>query len=133
MRRKANRILDIIAVLSICGIIGAGAIQINRWVDSEEPQILETGDYQEYFAQTGSKVVLFGTSTCPFCVKAREYFADNGVEFADLVVDKDAAAGKLFWQLDSDTVPVILIGQKRINGFSPSDIELALDALGKNG
>jgi glutaredoxin len=66
------------------------------------------GDYSAYLAQHRSQVVLYGTDTCPFCAKARAYFKDKGIAYADLDVGKPGQARDEFKKLGGNGVPLLL-------------------------
>lgn len=66
------------------------------------------------------RVVLYGTSWCGYCKKARAYFRSRNIPFTDLDVENDAGAKVQFNALGGRGVPVILVGDNRINGFSES-------------
>lgn len=63
-------------------------------------------------------VVLYGTSWCGYCKKARAHFRSRNIAFTDLDIETDASAKALFEALGGRGVPVILVGDTRINGFS---------------
>lgn len=86
------------------------------------------GDYSAYLKQHKTKVVLYGTETCPFCAKARSYFKENGIAYADLDVGKPGQARDEFAKLGGNGVPMLLIGDRRIDGFIPKAINEALTA-----
>jgi mycoredoxin len=87
-----------------------------------------TGDFQAYYAGTTSKVLLYGTKTCPYCAKTRAYFQEKGIAFADIDVNNDPKGKHDFGALGGATVPVILIGERRLDGFRPDVIDAALKA-----
>lgn len=70
-------------------------------------------------ATTGGKnVVLYGTSWCGYCKKAKRYFEANGIAYTDLDVETNEQAKMEFEAMGGGGVPVILVGNKRMNGFS---------------
>ena len=76
-------------------------------------------------------VVMYTTQQCGYCKKARNYFNRRGIAFTEKKVDQDRDAWAEYQKLDATGVPVILIGRKRMNGFS----EARFDKLfyGENG
>ncbi|NVE01016.1 glutaredoxin family protein [Massilia sp. BJB1822] len=84
------------------------------------------GNYAAYFPDTATKVVVYGTETCPFCIKTRAYLKEHNIAFADLYVDQSEKAKKEFAQLGGGGVPMILIGNRRIEGFNQAAVEDAL-------
>jgi glutaredoxin len=88
------------------------------------------GDYRHFYLNAKSKVVIFGTSSCPYCRAARQFFAARQIEFDDAVIDQSAAARTLFDKLDSPAVPVIIIGDRKIIGWRTDVVESILRAQG---
>ncbi|SFG94494.1 Glutaredoxin [Duganella sp. CF458] len=88
------------------------------------------GDYSAYLAQHKARVVLYGTETCPYCAKARAYFKEQGIAYADLDVGKPGQAREEFKKLGGSGVPLLLIGERRIEGFNAGVITAALKANG---
>jgi glutaredoxin len=67
----------------------------------------------------GGQVILYGTSWCTYCRQARLYFQANHIAFADRDIEASAEARREYDALHARGVPVILVGNKRMNGFSP--------------
>ncbi|WP_017879275.1 MULTISPECIES: glutaredoxin family protein [unclassified Janthinobacterium] len=87
------------------------------------------GDYAAYFPDKNVKVVLYGTTRCGFCAKARAHFAENNIPFTDLDIDQSPQAKSEFAKLGGGGVPLLLIGNRRIQGFNPGAIGAALKKL----
>jgi len=66
------------------------------------------------------KVVLYGTAWCGHCKKAKSYFRANNIAFTEYDIEKSASAKRDFKRMGGGGVPLILVGEKRIRGFSPS-------------
>ena len=74
-----------------------------------------------------SKVVLFSTSTCSWCRRAKRYFRENRVPFKEINVERDQDAARDVVRKTGQTgVPVIKIGSKWIVGFDKQRIEKEL-------
>jgi len=74
-------------------------------------------------------VELFGTSWCPWCKKAREYFRARGIEVVEYDTEKDEAAVKRKLGANGGKhipVPTVIIGGTVIQGYSPERYEVAL-------
>ncbi len=67
---------------------------------------------------TKKKVVMYATSWCGYCAKARKYFQDNNIAFVEYDVEKNAAKEKEFKRLGGTGFPLIIIGKKKMMGFS---------------
>jgi glutaredoxin 3 len=73
------------------------------------------------------KVVLFSTSTCSWCRRAKRYFRENRVPFKEINVERDQDAARDVVRRTGQTgVPVIKIGSKWIVGFDRERIEKEL-------
>lgn len=111
--------------------VGLGA----GFVLAKLPKFLERpykqGEYSAYFPDARTKVVLYGTSTCPYCLKARDYLRGKNIAYADFNVDESEQARKEFTSLKGTGVPVILIGDRLITGFKPAVIDDAIEAIGR--
>ena len=65
-------------------------------------------------------VKVYSTKTCPYCVMARDYFKENGVEFEDVDVGRDREAAKEMIEKSGQMgVPVIDIDGNILVGFQP--------------
>jgi glutaredoxin 3 len=74
-----------------------------------------------------SKVVLFSTSTCSWCRRAKRYFKDHRVPFKEVDVERDPkAAQDIARKTGQRGVPVIKIGNRWIVGFDKERIEKEL-------
>ena len=64
------------------------------------------------------KIIVYGTSSCPWCHKAREFFTANKVKFSDINVnDNEKAKKDMIKKSGQLGVPVIDINGKIIVGF----------------
>ena len=73
----------------------------------------------------GRKVVMYSTANCGACKMAKQYFAQKGIAYEEFDVNQSRAANEEFQRLGGRGVPLILVGEKRMEGFNPQ----ALDAL----
>jgi glutaredoxin len=72
-------------------------------------------------------VVLYTTSWCPYCRKARDYLRSRGIDFVEYDIEKDKEAAIRKKQLDNrGGVPFAIINGRSISGFSASAYERAL-------
>jgi glutaredoxin 3 len=71
-----------------------------------------------------SKVLLFSTSTCSWCRRAKRYFREKRVPFKEINVERDPDAARAIARKTGQTgVPVIKIGSKWIVGFDRERID----------
>jgi glutaredoxin len=66
----------------------------------------------------GKPVIMYSTSWCGYCKKARQHFTRNKIPFQEYDIEKSKKAAKQYRKLNGRGVPVILIGNQRMNGFS---------------
>ncbi len=62
-------------------------------------------------------VVLYGTAWCGYCNQARRLFADHGVTYLDVDIEKSSEGKAQFERLGGRGVPLIVVGERKIRGF----------------
>ncbi|HBD12874.1 MAG TPA: glutaredoxin 3 [Porticoccaceae bacterium] len=66
-----------------------------------------------------SKVTLYGTRFCPYCIAARRLLASRAIDFEDISVDNDRALRQHMEQISGrNTVPQIWVGETHIGGYT---------------
>ncbi len=65
-------------------------------------------------------VVMYSTTWCGVCKRARQYFVANKIPFREYDIEKSERGRKDYANLNGRGVPIILVGKKRIDGFSPA-------------
>lgn len=68
-------------------------------------------------------ITMYSTSWCVHCKRARSYFKENGIRYNDVDVEASEANKKEFKELGGGGVPLILVGDKAMRGFSPQKFE----------
>ena len=89
---------------------------------ARQPQRL----YQAHFQNGQAKVVMYGTSWCGYCAKARSEFADNSIDYVEWDVEKNTDAATRFKQLGGNGYPLIYVGFERFNQVDSSAVKKAL-------
>jgi glutaredoxin len=74
-------------------------------------------------AASSQHVTMYATQWCGVCKRARAYFAANGIRYTEIDVDTSEAGLKEFRELGGRGVPLILVGDKVMKGFSPEGFE----------
>lgn len=70
------------------------------------------------------KVIVYGTPTCPYCVKAKRFLKDNGISFEDIDVSiRPEKAQEMMQKSGQMGVPVLDIGGEIIVGFDVDSIK----------
>ena len=77
-----------------------------------------------------SKVILFSTTSCSWCKRAKRYLKENRVRFKEVDIERDPKATQDLVKKTGQTgVPVIKIGGRWIVGFDQARIERELARL----
>lgn len=72
-------------------------------------------------------VKVYSTSTCPYCIRAKQFLKDNNIVFEDIdVADNQDAAEKMVKKSGQMGVPVLDIEGEIIIGFDKERIKAAL-------
>lgn len=74
-----------------------------------------------------AEVVVFSSSTCPYCVTAKEYLDGKGISYTEKNIQTDKAARKELMGMGHMGVPVIVIDGKEVVGFDKEKIDGLLD------
>ena len=73
-----------------------------------------------------AKVIIYGTTHCPWCHRTREFLKEHKIKFKDVNVEENAKAGQEAIKKSGQTgVPVIDIDGKIIVGFDEPAIKKA--------
>jgi len=74
-------------------------------------------------------VIMLGAWWCSYCYKAKRYFQENKIHYCEYDMENTVIGKKLYRDHGSGAVPLLLIGQYQINGYSEQQIEYALSLL----
>ncbi len=69
-------------------------------------------------AAKDQRVVMYSTTWCGVCKSARKYFQTNNIPFSEYDVETTERGRRDYARLKGRGVPIILVGNKRMNGFS---------------
>ena len=65
-----------------------------------------------------TKILMYSTRWCPFCVMAKRLFAAKGVRVDEVAVDSDPVRrAEMMERTGRRTVPQIFIGERYLGGF----------------
>ena len=97
-------------------------VKINTY-DSVE--IIDDGkeEDQNKEKKPSKQVVMYSTQWCSVCRKAKRYFRENNIPFQEYDVEETEKGRRDYIAMNGNGVPIIMIGKKRMNGFSPSYFE----------
>jgi glutaredoxin len=91
-------------------------VRINTY---ESPNIEAMQDYLDL----KDSVVMYSAVWCGVCKKAKKYFEANNIQYQDYDIEKSSKGMKDYKKLGAKGVLVILVGEKRLNGFSAGSFE----------
>jgi glutaredoxin-like YruB-family protein len=70
------------------------------------------------------KVKIYSLPTCPYCIKAKAFLRDNGIEFEDFDVSADREQALKVIELSGQRgVPVLDIEGQIVTGFDQAKIK----------
>jgi len=85
---------------------------------SVKVNVYESVGYSSIAPAQDDRVVMYGASWCGYCRQARNYFQQNGIRYVEYDIEKSERARRAYDSIGGNGVPVILVGDKRMNGFS---------------
>ncbi|MFO7928823.1 MAG: glutaredoxin domain-containing protein [Candidatus Humimicrobiaceae bacterium] len=76
------------------------------------------------------KVIVYSTSTCPYCNRVKDYLASKGVKFKNIDIAKDKKyLDEMVKKSGQMGIPVIDIGGNIIIGFEKEEIDKAVEEV----
>ncbi len=77
------------------------------------------------------KVRIFSTTSCPWCIKVKQYLEEHKIEFEEINVQEDQEAAKEMVEKSGQTgVPVLEIDGQMVIGFDKEKIDELLGIKG---
>ncbi len=73
------------------------------------------------------KVVMYSTAWCGVCRKARDFMRANKIRFVEYDIEKSASAKRAYDKHKAKGVPLILVGDSKMNGFSATKLMAMLE------
>jgi glutaredoxin len=64
------------------------------------------------------QVTIYTTEWCGICNKAKKHFKHNQIPFREYDVEKSTKGRQDYRKLNGTGVPIILVGEQRMNGFT---------------
>jgi glutaredoxin len=81
-------------------------------------------------AENRPEVKMYATSWCPYCAKARAYFARRNIAYVEVDIETSKEGRAEYDRLGARGIPVILVGPQRMNGFSEARLSQLLSEAG---
>ena len=75
-------------------------------------------------------VLMLGADWCPSCKAATRFFVKNNINYCEYDMEKNAIGAKLFQEVNGRGVPILFIGEHRIQGFNAATVTRALQDAG---
>ena len=125
--RILRNILSTIALAALAAACGWFGTLAFRAVDAAPA--MQAGDFTAIVASAGRPVVLFATTTCPYCAKARSLLDAMKVDHVVYDIDASEPARALYAQLHANSVPVLVTAGLRITGFDEAAYRAKLGAF----
>ncbi|MCD2338810.1 glutaredoxin family protein [Ideonella azotifigens] len=119
-----------IALYAVTVVFGLGV----GYALSRFPNILERryqeGDYVALLQDQRTRVLVLGTQSCSFCKRARAYLDQRHIPYVFEDVQSSRSAAAKLAATGGGGVPVVIIGNRRIQGFWPEEYDVALKIVG---
>ncbi|MCF6288370.1 MAG: DUF4124 domain-containing protein [Proteobacteria bacterium] len=90
----------------------------NSYTQIEHKSIQRNPDLTRQAIPRAKRVTMYSTQWCGVCKKAKAYFKQAGIGYIEYDIDKSKSARARFDKMGAKGVPVIIVGKKRMNGFS---------------
>jgi len=72
---------------------------------------------------------MLGAWWCTYCYQAKRYFQKNNISYCEYDVENTAQGKRLYQSNGAGAVPILLVGEYQLNGFSEQQLEAALNTL----
>lgn len=71
-------------------------------------------------------VLMIGSTACPYCKQATQYFSENNISFCEFNIDTSSYARMLYDRMQVRATPLIFIGDDGLVGFEEAKASAAL-------
>ena len=93
-------------------------LRINTY---HSPEIRTLGDRSN--SGNTDQVILYSAQWCGVCTRAKRFLIEKNIPFEEYDVEKSQRGRRDYKRLQGKGVPIILVGDQRMNGFSPERFE----------
>lgn len=69
------------------------------------------------------RITLYSTSRCPHCRQVKQWLQQHKLRFQEFDVERNQRAFKEFQRVGGRGVPVLMVGQQKIDGFNRKRLE----------
>lgn len=117
---KRSRYLPVLLFVALLfGILPAG-----------QQYLFELTLVEGHGRQFKAPVIMYTTQWCPYCHQARLYFKRHAFSYIEYDIEASAENQANYQALNGIGLPLILVGDKRMEGFSPRSFEDLLRQAG---
>jgi glutaredoxin len=96
-----------------------GVVQrVEPRVNSYRPVISSPHAVSGETVESKPRVVMYSTRWCGYCKQARAYFNQESIRFSERDIERSADARRAYDRLGGQGVPLILVGEQQMSGFS---------------
>ncbi len=76
------------------------------------------------------RITLYSTAGCAHCRQLKQWLQQRRIRFVEMDVQRNARAFKDFQHHDGRGVPLLLVGERKIQGFNPKQLPAQLRKAG---
>ena len=95
-------------------------------------EVVNTIDCTPQIIANKPDVIMLGAWWCSYCYRAKQYFQKNNIHYCEYDMENTTIGKQLYQQHGAGAVPILLIGQYQLNGFSEQQVETALSLLNES-
>ncbi|REK67849.1 MULTISPECIES: glutaredoxin family protein [Cohnella] len=77
---------------------------------------------------SAAPVIIYTSTHCVFCKKVKSFLAEQNVAYEERNIDLDEKYAEELWNSGMRSVPVTVIGERKILGFNQAELSRALEA-----
>ena len=129
LQRKHMRGFAIFAVIILLMIVQTQYMSVERiYCEGEVPV---PGERVSHAGPLNAPdVLMLGAAWCPACKAATRFFVKNNINYCEYDMEKNAIGAKLYQEVNGRGVPILFIGEHRIQGFNAETATRALQDAG---
>lgn len=106
------------------------AEKVSVRVNSYKNVTVESNDlFFQDSSPTSQKVIMYSSSWCGYCKKAKRYFQKQQISFVEYDIEEDLRAKQRFDALGGRGVPLILVGKQKMSGFDQARFDQMMKSL----
>tara|TARA_B110000503_G_scaffold139424_1_gene227783 strand:- start:187 stop:711 length:525 start_codon:yes stop_codon:yes gene_type:complete len=99
------------------------SISVSDFLESRESRV---------DARARRQVVMYSAVWCGYCKKARRYFQQQGIPFKEYDIETSRKGKRDYAKLNGTGVPIIFVGQKRMQGFRAERFQAIYDQANRD-